>query len=472
MAIDTYSRTPDFSIDVVRPDYAQALSYKETAIVTFGMSGNAGQSTACVSYEFQEQVASPEGAFSFVTTLERDSQNKTWYDKINSRDLVRIYEHGKVRFVGYITDKRYIARMGEKGPERSISFTGKSIGSFLVTFSILLDLHILSASETAQTAQKKFMEAIAANIDKGQQMASVIVAIKDAYFDMMEAVGGNQNLGVKHIIDSMFDFSARMSTSLTAQYPIVISAFQTQENNLWDTISQVLNPPFHELFGMWDADARKYQIWLRQTPFDASDWMNLPINKIPDDIPALLLTDYDVGASDADVKTFFICTLPGSAISREKALTLDDYSRSAVVDDKKWPYYGFKPMYAECRFFSRSEDNQKNFSGAEQLMHDLSQKLYDWYSNNANFLTGTISVMSIQDEKYDAYPKIGERLGFLGGEFYIEATKSSWQYGGPMIRTMSVSRGYMYTAAGGQREPIQQVGPKIGVLEQEASANG
>lgn len=472
MAINTYTRTPAFSIEVIRPDYTQAQTYKEDAVVTFGMSGLSGQSTACLSYEFQEQVASPEGTFSFTTTLERDAQNKTWYDKINSRDLVRIYEHGKVRFVGYVTDKRYIARMGEKGPERSIAFSGKSIGSFLVTFSILLDLHILSASATAQTAQKKFMEAIAANIDKGQQMASVIVAIKDAYFDMMEAVGGNQNLGVKHIIDAMFDFSTQMSTSLTAQYPIVISAFQTQENNLWETIQQVLNPPFHELFGMWDPDAKKYQLWLRQTPFDASDWMNLPISWIPDDIPALLLNDYDVGASDADVKTFFICTLPSSGISREKALTLDNYARSAVIDDAKWPYYGFKPMYVECRFFSRSEDNQKNFSGAEKLMHDLSQKLYDWYSNNADFLTGTISIMSAEDENYNAYPRIGERLGFLGGEFYIEGVKSSWQYGGTMVRTLSVSRGYMYTAAGAQREPIQQVGPKIGVLEQEAASNG
>ncbi|RDE12113.1 MAG: hypothetical protein C4K49_10550 [Candidatus Thorarchaeota archaeon] len=471
MAISTYSRTPAFSIEVVRPDYTQAQSYKEDLIVVFGMSGNSGQSTACISYEFQELTASLEGSFSFTTTLERDSQGKTWYDKIKSRDLVRISEHGKVRFVGYLADKRYIARMAERGPERSILFSGKSIGSFLVTFSIILDLHILSASTTAQTAQTKFMEAIAANVDTGQQMAAVIVAIKDAYFEMMEAIGGNQNLGVKHIIDSMFDFSTRMSTSLTAQYPIAISAFQTQENNLWDTISQVLNPPFHELYGMWDPDAKKYQIWLRQTPFDASDWMNLPIFKIPDDIPALLLVDYDVGASDADVKTFFVCTLPGSGISREKALTLDSYSRSAVVDDTKWPYYGFRPMYVECRFFSRSEENQKNFSGAEQLMHDLSQKLYDWYSNNADFLTGTVTIMSVEDNTYKAYPRIGERLGFLGGEFYIEATKSSWQYEGQMTRSLSVSRGYMYTATGSQREPIQQVGPKIGVLEQGA-ANG
>lgn len=470
--IDTYSRTPSFSIEVVRPDYTQAQSYKEESIVTFGMSGLENQSTACVSYEFQESLSSLDGAFSFTTTLERDSNSKTWYDKINPRDIIRIYEHGKVRFVGYITGKRYSARIADKGPERTIYFTGKSIGAFLTGFSILLDLHILSASTTAQAAQKKFMEALAANIDTGQQMASVIVAIKDAYFEMMETIGGNQNLGVKHIIEAMFDFSTRMSPSLKAQYPIVISAFQTQENSLWETIQQVLNPPFHELFGLWDPEAKKYQIWLRQTPFDPSDWMNLPINRIPDDIPPLLLTDYDIGNSDDDVRTFFICTLPGSAISREKALTLDNYSRSAVVDTDKWPYYGFKPMYAECRFFSRTEENQKGFSGAEQLMHDLSQKLYNWYSNNAGFLSGTISIMSVDDEKYIAYPRIGERLGFLGGEFYIESTKSSWQYGGPMMRTLSVSRGYMYTAAGAQREPIQQVGPKIGVLEQEASSNG
>lgn len=467
MVPGVYTRTPQFEIEVVRPDYTQARAYKESLVVTFGTASSKEISTACVSYEFSESLASPDGGFSLILTLERDESNKTWYDKILARDLVRIKEHGKVRFVGYVSDRRYVARMGDKGPERSISISGRSIGGLLVTFSILLDLHILTSARTAETAQKQFMESIAANIDKNQSLAGIIQTIKDAYFKAMEATGGNQNLGVKHIVENFFDFSTRMSTRVVAQYPIIVSAFQTGENNLWEIISQLLNPPFHELFGMWDHDARRFQLWFRQTPFDPSDWSSLPITKIPEDIPALLLQDYDVGSSDADVKTWFICTLPGSAISREKAITLDAYSRSSVRDDAKWPYYGYRPMYVECRFFNRSEENQKDFSGAEQLMQEMSQRLKDWYGNNADFLSGSITIMGVDDEKYNAYPRIGERLGFLGGEFYIEATRSSWSYGGPMLRSLSISRGYSYTAAGAQREPIRQVGPKIGVLERE-----
>jgi hypothetical protein len=472
MGLSSYTRTPGFKIEIVRPDYEHAQSYREDNVVTFGVNTSEGASTACVSYRFSEALSSPEGAFSLSLTPERDSQGRTWYDKIRKRDLVRIEEHGLVRFVGYVTNRRYAARMGDKGPERNIIITGNSIGALLVYFTILLDIHILSSTATGETAQIQYMETIAANIDKNQSFAGIIQSIKTAYFQAMEATGGNQNLGVRHIIDTFFDFSTKMSSSVVAQYPIVVSAFQTGENNLWETIQQLLNPPFHELFGMWNPTSKKYELWFRQTPFDATDWASLPITRIPDDLPALLFQDYDIGDSDEDVKTWFICTLPGSAISREKATTLDSYSRSSVKDESKWPYYGYRPMYAECRFFNRSEDNQQEFSGAEQLMHDLSQKLKDWYSNNADFLTGTITCMNVQNSDYSSYPRIGERLGFLDGEFYIEGTESSWQYGGPMLRTLQISRGYMYTSGGAQREPIPQVGPKIGILEQEEVSHG
>lgn len=470
MPLSSYDRTPDFEIEIRRPDYSQAQSYKDDLVVTFGMSGSNDMSTACIGYEFSESVSSPEGSFSLSLTLERDNQKYSWYDKIYRRDLVFIKEHSKVRFVGYVSDKRYQARMGERGPERSITVSGKSLGGLLTSFSYLLDLHILSASQTAMSAQTQFMESIAANVEKGQSFAGVIRALKDAFFSMMETVGGNQNLGVKHIIEQFVDWEAKLSTSLVAQYPVVVSAYQVGENNLWDTIQQLLNPPFHEMFGLWDPPSKKHQVWLRQTPFDGGDWISLPRTVIPDDVDPLLLVDYDIGSTDQDVKTFFLCSLPGSGISREQALTLDQYKRSMVFDYPKWPYYGFRPMYVECRFFNRSEENQKGFSGPEQLMHDLAQKMYDWYANNADFLSGSVTIMNVEehgkDARYKAYPRIGERLGLLGGEFYIEGTRSSWQYGGQMLRSLAVSRGFSYASNGLQIQPIRQVGPRIGVLEE------
>jgi len=443
----------------------QATEYADTNVVTFGAVESDGKSTACLAYEYDEMIASPDGPFSLSLTLERDSENKTWYDKIFARDLVFIKEHGKLKYIGVVKNKRYQARMGDRGPERKISISGMSLGGLLVEFTILLDLHILASSETSDTAQRKYMESLASNVAKDQTLAAVLQSIKDAYFRLMEETGGNQNVGVKHVIEKFFDWKSKMSSSVVAKYPIVVSAFQTGENNLWSTIQQVLNPPFHEMFSLLDPGSKQYQLWFRQTPFDPADWAALTKWVIPDDIPALLLQDYDVGASDQDVKTWFICTLPGSAISREKALTLDAYSRSSVKDDAKWPYYGFRPMYVESRWFNRSEENQKDFTGAEALMQELSERLFNWYSNNANFLTGTLTIMSVENEEFKAVPRIGEKIGFLGGEFYIEAVRSSWEYGGVMTKSLSLSRGYMYDSSGNQVSPIEQIGPKIGVLE-------
>lgn len=469
--IRAYTRTPQVEIEIRRPNYNMP-AYIDQQIVVFGISTGTGigYSTACVSYTYGESISSPDGDFSITLTLEIDESGKTWYDRIYKRDLVFFKEYGKVRYVGYVTNRRYQSRMSEKGPQRAITISGKNVGALLLSFSIVTDLHILSANRTAETESKQFMASIASEVEENQNLSNLIVQIKDAFIKMSEAIGGSQNKGIKAIIDKYIDFSSGLDSNLKSQYPMALSLFRMGENNLWDIMNSLLAPPFHEFFGRWvysTEQSCKYEMVLRQAPFDSIDWMNLPITKIPDDLPPVFLQDYDIGDSDEEVKTMYGCFLPGSGISKEKALTLDEFSHTMKKDSNKWPTYGYRPLFVELDFYNRDPEN--NFQSAASLMGDLSNKLYDWFQNNADFVTGTVSLMCIENSDYTKFPRIGEKLGFLGGEFYIEGVRRSWQYMEAHVTTLSISRGYIYSSSGTQQNPITEIGQKIGVLEK---ANG
>jgi len=459
--ISTYTRFPQFEIEVRRPDYT-VLNYEDELIATFGVIQSKEVSTACISYEFSESLSSPSSSFSFNLTLERDSSGKTWMDKIQIRDLVFFKEHGKTKFVGYVTNRRYAARMGEKAPQRMITISGMNIGNLLVSFSIVMDQHILAANKTAQSASQQFMSSIASKIEVNQSLAGLLKAIIKSYLDMQDAIGESGASGIRQIIDTFFDLSSKFSTQIVAKYPMALSLFQMGENNLFNILQSIITPPFHEMYSKWNPSTNKFELIVRPTPFDPEDWSKLPLHVVPDNIPPLFLQSYDIGNSDSEVYTVFGVFLPGSGFSREKVLTLENFSLNLKKDTTKWPYYGYKPLFVELKFFNRS--NESTFQAGE-LMRLYSQKLYDWFNNNPNYYSGTVTLMNVQNQQYPSSPTIGERLGLLGGEFYIEDVHHSWEYEGPMTLSLSVSRGFTYSQAGIPQYPIAQIGQKIGILE-------
>ena len=82
-----------------------------------------------------------------------------------------------------------------------------------------------------------------------------------------------------------------------------------------------------------------------------------------------------------------------------------------------------------------------------------------------NFLSGTVTIKSLQNNENQKFPLLGERLGFLGGEFYIESARHNWQMMGEMTTTLGVSRGFKYSQTGEQSGIIDNVGQKIKTLE-------
>jgi hypothetical protein len=411
-----------------------------------------------LAYNFSESVRGVNCPFTIQLTARADAKGQTWFDKVQPRDLVIISEFGKNRYAGFVDDVRYSSSMTEQGPQRSVVVVGNGIAYLLQSYKFVLDLKILAAFAlpSAESAQKAFMAALSMEQGKGAKVRSILEQTYSAYYTLLQRIKsamGITTFGMKGVLDKYMDFGNELSEDVVLQYPISVSMFRTGDNGLWDVWEQLLNPPYYELFGRWNWELNKYALVFRKTPFNPGDWSRLPISRISN----TLLTGYDVSNDNRNVYTFYLALLPGSQIDRGLAEVLS--AGTAVIDQKKFAIYGYRPLIAEFRFFDTSEVD--NFVNAKVTMNQISRELYYWYKPNEEFYAGTLTFMTMNDP----YPRIGERLAFLGGEFYIEQTSRSWSAMGKMTTRLDISRGYHYNSAGWQMGRMENAGQKIKALE-------
>jgi hypothetical protein len=93
-------------------------------------------------------------------------------------------------------------------------------------------------------------------------------------------------------------------------------------------------------------------------------------------------------------------------------------------------------------------------------MRQLSERLRNWFEPNPEFYNGTLTIQSVRE----CYPRIGEKMKFLDGQFYVEATTRSWSYGGKMQATIEVTRGAIYDGNGRFQKPMEGVSKRVRLL--------
>jgi hypothetical protein len=88
-----------------------------------------------------------------------------------------------------------------------------------------------------------------------------------------------------------------------------------------------------------------------------------------------------------------------------------------------------------------------------------------WFSRLDEMYSGTITLVTNFKDK-TKNPKAGYCVSFLGGEFYVEKSEHSWNYGKTPVNRLTVSRGMVYDLNGKIKDEI----PGIGKLYGEQSA--
>ena len=445
-------------VRIVRPDYKSNAS--ETEIIVFSADGASGSSTDMIAYSFDESIENVDGQFSITLVPTVDKNGLSWVDKIKPMDIVFFEEDKQTRFAGVVSQVRYVAQMGDGGASRTIIVTGHGFGYLLSAFKLVMDYHLWTTGPNAQSASTQLITDLA---NAGDDAKSILKTIYDNFMKLCTTSdAGASPAGIKALIQNYIDSDTEISSKLKLFYKMAVGLYQEGQNDIWSIWKTILPPPLYELFGRWDYESNKYQIIARQAPFDAADWSDLPITEMND----LVLADYSVGRDDSEVKTFFYAVLYGGSLDRNQVLTLEKYSKTRKINEDKWPMYGYRPMELSFRYYNRDPDaGQKS---EEDILQKVSETLYNWYSKNDELLNGQISIITIYDDKIMQCPRIGERLSFLGGEWYIERAEHTWSMGKFPKTLLSVTRGYVYDN-GNLSGPITGLGKKAqqaeGVLQ-------
>lgn len=446
-------RRPDFAIRVVRPRYQAGRGFDDVGYFPSGRVGDNQTvwSDQLLSYSFSEQLASVGTDFTFAITPELDRNGKSWMDKIRPRDVAVFTEFGVVRYVGVIMRIRYTGRMDDT-PNRSITISGMGIGGILSSFKLVLDQHVYQYNSTAQAENRKFITALQGALSVEDSFRQVMISAYQSFIRLMNAVGNlDSDGGVGVVLSRYLDYETGIDPDIKPQFPVHFNLYSAGANDIWSIWEGMVQRPIHELFGRWNAETDMYQIVFRQAPFNPEDWASLPIHEMD----PLWVKSVEVGLSDDDIYTFFSSSLPGSGISREVSLGVGEYAQQAEVDREKWALYGYRPMEMMFKYFDR--DYLADFTGADSLMGKMNRMVRQWYERNAEFLNGTVETMTVPD----TYVRVGERLRYLNGEFYVEGTSRSWTYGGPMITNLTVTRGYKYDDSGEYIGPIRNLGTSL-----------
>ncbi len=464
-------RKPDFVVEIVRPNYSASIYtivppvFRFVSSHIFSYSKTEIISNDLISYQFSETLATINSGFSLGLVPRLFDDGESWLEKIKIYDLVFIYEFGELRYGGYVKGLQYTARIsGDGKPSRKVSVTGGSFGELLATFQLVLDLVLYQGSTVAEAASVQLSAVLAAELDENNNIGDLFKIIYDHFMNLAMAVGlEGVNIGIKPLLDNFLDFDSGISSELKAIYPMALSLYNVGANNVWQILSNLLFPPVNELFGRWNYLRGKYEIVFRRTPFEPEDWKTL----LWIEIPSIIITDHDIGKSNEEIFTFYLGELSGSGISRNLAIVSGESTgKNYIVDHDRWSKYGFRPMYVEFKYFNRDRDS----AGAAALMRSVSEMLKRWFEHNDEFYSGTLTIMTSGDRKYmNRNPRIGEKIKFLGGEFYLETSDHSWEFEGPMVTKLTITRGYKYNASGEMEAPIDQVSRKLKAIAQETN---
>jgi hypothetical protein len=175
------------------------------------------------------------------------------------------------------------------------------------------------------------------------------------------------------------------------------------------------------------------------------------------------------------VYTVFNCWLEGSAMSHNFYTVVGQYDgsdASLVVDEEKLKRYGYRPLEITFRGYDRSKNAGGGDSGLPGKFKEINERARRRYSRLDDMMSGAITIVTNFAEP-DRNPRIGEKIAFLGGEFYVKGAAHSWSYGGNPAIELSVLRGAVYKngeMAEGEGGIIKRSGGEMRELENDGYA--
>jgi hypothetical protein len=331
--------------------------------------------------------------------------------------------------------------MAEKGPRRSVVAFGHSVAGLVHEFRLSMDTQAMAITdEIANNSQieKELTIALMNNDNKPIRVAEAIKIIWDSFLNLSTKYGKLSNPKIAEIIKTWIGENPFDVDDSSFFYPIGNVFYGQNTKNFYDIIESLIPRPVYEIFP-YNAEG-KMKIKIRISPFDIEPWGNL--NPKGKKIDPVLLKNFSVEQSDDEVYTVFFAYLDGYPIHMDKALRLAAMRLKGmpevVVDEEKFSIYGFRPLYLSFHGYYKSKEDDT--STGDELVK-LNKKLKEWFGNLEKMYSGSITMST--DVSIEM-PNAGEKVPFLGGEFYVVSSDHHWNYGGNPETTLMISRGGIY----------------------------
>jgi len=449
----TIIRSPKVTVKVERWDW-DSEKYKDTLDIT----------QAVLNYNWTNSIKSPSGGAT-ITILPQNSTDH-FLDDIQVLDVVKIYEFGALKWLGYIRKigaSGYIEQSGE--PRRTVVFQCTSFGGYLLETVISVNSQVLRNDAGFQSVAEKLANDLSRAGNDGLTYNEAVTELINAWFVYLrDAVGSD--VQAKYI-GRYVDFTTGMTQSESPGYPRELYLFYGNEDelNLWSIIEKLAEAPLNEFFfdvggktvsvhsngkGIRLPEEKAYLIG-RPTPFDGTVTVSSGVVSPPQDrfrvmkpvtLPQQYLTRYDLNKSMDEVFSLYV-TAPATYDMSLLEILADGRH---VIDELAYKKYLYKLCNKPLYYVIGLDHEKGSESTKAKKMYDRAQAVsdtfYNWYRHNDKYLSGTISYMVPERPQND--PRIGDKMEIEGivGSLYVEGISHSWTYEKALSGIATVTRGW------------------------------
>ena len=413
---------------------------KEPATGEEKVSFNTTDCKNLLSYQFSLSINDITGSFSitlFPDLVTADGY-KSLNDVLQKLQIVEIYEGGQNPvFTGIIKRKKYAAQTTDDGGMRRLVISGTAVTGMVSQFYINCD--VKAQAITGQyIANEAIRKALTIQLEDKKKIKEVILAIWEQFLEVSKQNGTpkiaefiNTSMGS---VEDFFDVS-----DIELAYPLACVFTGEQTQDFYSLIDGVVPVPYYERFAYMGNDG-KMKIKIRKCPF-GDEWTSLNITELqPNQVKGL-----DLVESDEEVYTVFYAYLNGYPIDENKALVLSTMENkidpTLIVSTEKYKIYGYRPLIVHFQGYSPVDGEQDS----DTNMQDVTKEIKEWFENLPDMYSGNINLAMTHSDK-TIQP--GERISYLGGEFYVEGISHSWNYNSGGDINLSVSRGGHYSMGG------------------------
>lgn len=425
------------------------------------------------------------GQVSLVPLIYVNNELQHSMDVIQTMDVVRIYEFDTLKFQGYVRRPATKAVIQSDGvPTRTNTLSITHIGGLLQEAKLgfqLIALRIQDLDAKLKGFNSRviaLVDAIASKMEDGGVLISDIIStVIDEWFTLLDAIGATT---YRTYLETYIDFKTGLQPFTEQRVlPSNLAFFydSSGEMSLWNEIQKLTEVPFNEIFfdegqrnffylgsagsvsgGLnqttsagssgQNLPAQKTYLVGRQTPFDGTcrhqttnDYFKmLPVKTIP----LNWIAQIDLARSSEESYSLYLAVPMFTGFNELSLLC----AGQAEVDDAMISKYLLRPLTMKLFYATMVKKGTTEQAATQKAFEDemkgAVQTLKNWYKNNDKFLSGVIEIHVPKEASKDVY--IGDKLKLKGIDayWYVEGVTHTWQYGGALRSSLTVTRGWDY----------------------------